>query len=249
MSLTLQAVTVRRGARALLDGVDLVMQPGRVTALCGPNGAGKSTALGVLSGALRPTSGHAALDGVPLADLEPQALARRRAVLPQTPSLNFPFLAHEVVAIGRTPHAGQVEGGRDRAIIAAAMARTDVMALAERNYLTLSGGERQRVQLARALAQIWDPPADRAARWLLLDEPTAALDLKHQIRLMHLLRALADEGWGVVAVLHDLRLVRAHADDVVLLSHGCVAAAGAAADMLTPQRIQEVFELDSPYAA
>lgn len=249
MTLTLQAVTVRRNGRALLDDVDLALEPGRVTALCGPNGAGKSTALSVLSGALRPTSGEATLDGAALARLEPQALARRRAVLPQTPSLNFPFLVHEVVAIGRTPHAGQVEAARDRAIIAAAMARTDVTALAQRNYLTLSGGERQRVQLARALAQIWDGPADGATRWLLLDEPTAALDLKHQIRLMALLRTLADEGWGVVAVLHDLRLVRAHADAAVMLSHGRVAAAGAAADMLTPQRIQDVFELDSPYAA
>lgn len=248
MTLRLEGATVRRGGRAILDAASMAAAVGRLTAVCGPNGAGKTTALSVLAGSLKPDGGRASMDGAAIGEMKSIVLARRRAVLPQSATLGFPFLVHEVVAMGRTPHHGRTSPHHDGEIVEAAMAKADVSALAERNYLTLSGGERQRVQLARALAQVWDAPEDGASRWLLLDEPTAALDLKHQIDLMRLLADLAAAGWGIVTVLHDLALVKAHADAVVLFKDARVAHTGPAADVLTPQTVQAVFGLDAPYA-
>ena len=248
MTLRLEGATVRRGGRAILDAASMAAAVGRLTAVCGPNGAGKTTALSVLAGSLKPDGGRASMDGALIGEMKSIVLARRRAVLPQSATLGFPFLVHEVVAMGRTPHHGRTSPHHDGEIVEAAMAKADVSALAERNYLTLAGGERQRVQLARALAQVWDAPEDGASRWLLLDEPTAALDLKHQIDLMRLLADLAAAGWGIVTVLHDLALVKAHADAVVLFKDGRVAHTGPAADVLTPQVVQTVFGLDAPYA-
>jgi iron complex transport system ATP-binding protein len=248
MAYALERVSVLRGGRAILGAASLKARAGEFLALCGPNGAGKTTALSVMAGTLAPDEGTVTLDGVALAKQPPRALARRRAVLPQTPLLGFPFRVHEVVAMGRTPHEGRSTRAEDAEIVAAAMARTDVFHMAERNYLTLSGGEKQRVHLARMLAQLWTAPGDGADRWLLLDEPTAALDLKYQLRLIKLLSGLAADGWGVVAVLHDLALVRQHADRAVLFREGRVAADGPATDVLTTERIFEVFDLDEPLA-
>ncbi len=247
MTLALKSASVLRGGRAILDNADVELKPGRFAALCGPNGAGKTTALSVMAGSLKPDAGSAELDGVALRSIRGDRLARRRAVVSQSPLLSFPFEVHEVVAMGRTPHHGISTPEHDQSVLAAVLERVDLLDLAERNYMTLSGGERQRVHIARALAQIWDRPTDDADRWLLLDEPTSALDLKHQISLMLLLRELAAGGWGVAAVLHDLHLVRAHADDVVLFKSGRVAGAGVSENVLTPTAIQSVFELDAPY--
>lgn len=247
MTLGLDTVTIRRGERTLLDAVSFTSGPGAFTAICGPNGAGKSTALATLAGSLAPDRGCARLDGVPIETIPARTLALRRAVLPQTPSLGFPFLVHEVVAMGRAPHHGAATPAGDAAAIEGAMAAARVGDMAERNYLTLSGGERQRVQIARVIAQLWDPPANGGARWLLLDEPTSALDLKHQLRLMQLLSSLAARGWGVLAVLHDLALVRQWADRVVLFAEGRVAGNGAPGKVLTDTAIMEAFDLDEPF--
>jgi len=124
----------------------------------------------------------------------------------------------------------------------------DLTPMAGRNYLTLSGGERQRVQIARALAQLWPSDAQGAqSGWLLLDEPTSALDLKYQIALMRLLKSLAERGWGILAVLHDLPLVAQRADHVVMFKEGRIVADGAPHDVLTPHIIQETYDLDEPY--
>ena len=253
MTLSLENATVVRGRRAILDRADFACAAGTFTALCGPNGAGKTTALSVLSGAVRPDAGAAMLDGRNVRAVAPGVLARRRAVVSQSSMLSFPFQVHEVVAMGRAPHQGRSGLGDDRRIIGEAIGLLDLTELAERNFMTLSGGERQRVHIARALAQIWEAPDEagpggEGERWLLLDEPTAALDLKHQIKLMGLLRRLAGEGWGVAAVLHDLHLVRAYADEAVLFKGGAVAGAGPAGEQLTPERVQDIFDLDAPYA-
>lgn len=248
MTLSLKNASVIRDGRSILDEATFACAPGRFTALCGPNGAGKTTALSVMSGALRADRGEAALNGRALKGFRPDQLARRRAVVSQISRLGFPFQAHEVIAMGRAPHHGRASLQRDGEVVAAVIDLLDLAELAERNYLTLSGGERQRVHIARALAQIWDPPEDKSPRWLLLDEPTSALDLKHQIALMKLLTSLAADGWGVAAVLHDLHLVKAHADDIVLFSRGAVNASGSVEDVLTAARVQEVFELEAPYA-
>jgi len=248
MTARLQNTKVIRGGRAILDGATLECAPGQLTAFCGPNGAGKTTALSILTGALVPDQGEAILDGLLVQDLSPLMLARQRAVVSQISRLGFPFLVHEVVAMGRAPHHGTQAQKHDDRIIKLAIEAMDLLPLAERNYLTLSGGERQRVNIARAMAQIWDPPQSGATRWLFLDEPTAALDLKYQISLMRKLKALAEDGWGVDAVLHDLQLVKDYADIVVLFKDGQVSGSGSASETLTEARIQATFDLDAPYA-
>lgn len=237
-----------RSGRQVLSDIDLALSAGRFTAICGPNGAGKTTLLSLLAGSLRATAGEIRLDGEPLGRIGREPLARRRAMLTQGATLPFGFLVSEVVALGRIPHEGRVSSPRHDAIVVQALEAAGVRSLAARNFLTLSGGERQRVQIARCLAQVWDAPADGADRWLLLDEPTSALDLRHQLELLRLLRRLAGEGWGVVVNLHDLAQVRRWADDCVLLGDGRLVAAGPADAVVTPQRIAEVFDIDSAEA-
>ncbi|WP_077001060.1 heme ABC transporter ATP-binding protein [Variovorax sp. KK3] len=246
MTLRFDALELRAGTRQLLAPCTLPLAEGRVTAILGPNGAGKSTLLGVLAGARAPAAGRVTLDGRPLAASKPEALALRRALMPQENAVAFDFRAHEVVALGRFPHrhapepATSPDGGED-GIVAAAMAHTDVQGLAARVLNTLSGGEKARVQLARVLAQLWRPRPDGAARWLLLDEPTAALDLSHQHATMRLLRRWTAQGVGVVVVLHDLNLARRYADDALVLDGLGTLHAGPAAELLQPALIERVW--------
>jgi ABC-type hemin transport system ATPase subunit len=172
-------VTLRVGRKALLNDVSLAFNPGEVLALIGPNGAGKSTLLKAVAGELTPTTGVVELEQKPLAAWSLQERARRRAVLPQHSMLDFPFTVLEVVLLGRSPHGGGASV-HDHYIARQALAAVEAAHLEQRLYPTLSGGERQRVQLARVLAQIWEPLPDGTARYLLLDEPTASLDLAHQ---------------------------------------------------------------------
>ncbi|MEM6652226.1 MAG: ATP-binding cassette domain-containing protein [Pseudomonadota bacterium] len=244
----LENASVIRGGRAILADATGNCRPACFTAFCGPNGAGKTTALSVLTGSLKPDRGHAELEGRDIRSIDRGVLARQRAVVSQASALTFPFQSYEVVSMGRAPHLGLTTRQVDLEIVNEALRLMDVTHLAERNYLTLSGGERKRVDIARALAQVWDVPDDGGTRWLFLDEPTAALDLKYQISLMRQLRELKAQGWGIIAVLHDLHLVKEYADDVWLFKNGAVEAIGAAQTLLTPQRIQTVFELDAPYA-
>ncbi|MEM8633933.1 MAG: heme ABC transporter ATP-binding protein [Pseudomonadota bacterium] len=247
MTLRLERASVIRAGTAILNDATLACQAGRFTALCGPNGAGKTTALSLLSGALRTDRGSVSLDGRAIASFNSLDLARRRAVVAQNSPLSFPFHVHEVVEMGRTPWTGVTGKRRDSEIVADAMAAMEVGELGARNYLTLSGGERQRVNIARALAQVWDQNEQGDTRWLLLDEPTSALDLKHQIALLALLSKLARNGWGVVAVLHDLHLVHKHADQVILFRGGEIFADGTPNEVLEPSRIQAAYGLDTPY--
>ncbi len=241
-------LVVCRGDRALLDGVSLGLVAGRVTAVIGPNGAGKSTLLRVLSGELAPGSGAVALLGRPLAAWPVGELARHRAVLPQESDLRFPFRVEEVVRLGRIPHPGGGDTAADHEFARAALARVDLAAFADRLYPTLSGGEKQRVHLARALAQLQPAPGEPspAARVLLLDEPTASLDLAHQHSVLALARSLARrEGVAVLAILHDLNLALAYADEVAVLARGRVVAAGPVVATLTPELVRHVFGLPS----
>jgi iron complex transport system ATP-binding protein len=226
-------VTVRRGGRTVLADADCDVIAGEIVALVGPNGAGKSTLLGVLSGEIPCAAGAVELDSAPLASWTPLQMAQRRAVLPQAHSVGFPFTAREVVAMGRAPWVRTAQASDDDALIDAAMAATDTEAFAARPFPELSGGERARVALARILAQ------DTAT--LLLDEPTAALDLGHQEQVMRLARAKSRAGAGVVVVLHDLNLAAAYADRVVMLDAGRVAATGTPASVLTAELVGQVY--------
>jgi len=237
-------IQVSRGGRKVLEGVSCELREGRVTALLGPNGAGKSTLLKIFSGELTPQGGVATLDGKPLESWDGPRLARRRAVLPQESHLAFAFPVREVVMMGRFPHLQGSETPRDVEICGEALARVEASHLAERAYTALSSGEKQRVQLARVLAQIWEPP-DGGARCLLLDEPTAGLDLAHQHDALRAAQRLAREGAAVLAVLHDLNMAMAYADDAWVLDAGRLIAAGPIEEVLTMPLIERVFRVSA----
>ncbi|GAB3436095.1 heme ABC transporter ATP-binding protein [Actinophytocola sediminis] len=227
---------VVRGGRQVLHGVDLTVAAGEVVAVVGPNGAGKSTTVGLLSGDLSAGAGSVTVFGRPVRSWRHAELALRRAVLPQHTTVAFPFTVAEVVAMGRAPWAGTPLADDDEAAVAEAMAATEVTAFAGRTFGTLSGGERARVALARVLAQ--------RTPLLLLDEPTAALDLRHQDLVMRVAGAHARAGGAVLAVLHDLNLAAAHAGRVAVIAQGRVAACGTPAEVLTPDLLSEVYHRD-----
>jgi iron complex transport system ATP-binding protein len=233
-ALTARGVVARYGATTVLDDVDLDVRHGEVLALVGPNGAGKSTLLGAVSGDVDLASGEVRVLGRPLAHWRLRDLARERAVLTQEHRVSFPFPVAEVVRMGRSPWRGRDEEDLDDEAVAEAMAVTDVTHLAARPFVALSGGEKGRTSFARVLAQ--------RTGVLLLDEPTAALDLGHQEAVLARARAQADAGAAVVVVLHDLSLAAAWSDRVVLLRRGRVSAEGPPAEVLVAPLLSEVYE-------
>jgi iron complex transport system ATP-binding protein len=231
-----RGATYRIGTRALVDRVDLTIAAGELVAIVGPNGAGKSTLCSLLAGDLRPTAGMVRLHGRSVDEWSAVELARRRAVLPQQSATSFPFPVREVVMMGRHPHLGRFRGPSedDRARVARALHATDTAHLALRSVTTLSGGERTRVALARVLAQ--DAPL------LLLDEPTTALDLRHQHDVLRVCRALADAGTAGAVVLHELGLAAAWCDRIAVLRDGQLVACGSPRAVLTPELVAAVFD-------
>jgi iron complex transport system ATP-binding protein len=238
MTLSLAQLLVTRGGRRLLDRVSLTVAPGEVVALLGPNGAGKSTLLRAAAGEFAPDDGDVLLAGRPINRWPAGERARRLAVMPQASHLAFDFTAREVVAMGRHPHRDHESPPAATRAADAALAQGAVADLADRRHPSLSGGEQQRVQFARAIAQLM--PSERPG-WLLLDEPTASLDLAHQHMIAAALRGLADTGLGVMIVLHDLNLALAYADRAVLLADGRVVAVGPPHDILTPTTLSSVY--------
>lgn len=228
-----RGVDLARGGVQVLHDVSVEVRAGEVRALIGPNGAGKSSLLGVLTGDLEPSRGTVEAAGAPLASWSTTELALRRAVMTQDVTLSFPFLVHEVVAMGRSPWRGTAAADDDE-VVAASMAATDVTHLAGRAFPTLSGGERARVALARVLAQ--------RAQLLMLDEPTAALDLRHQEMVLALARDHARAGGAVVVVVHDIGLAAAYADRVTIVADGRVAGDGTPDEVLTAERLSAVYE-------
>ncbi|MFI5862338.1 heme ABC transporter ATP-binding protein [Streptomyces sp. NPDC051546] len=224
---------LRLGGREVLAGIGLTVRAGEVLALVGPNGAGKSTLLAALSGDLAATSGEVLIDGRPVGGWPAPELALRRAVLPQSAELAFPFPVADVVRMGRAPWAGTGSADGDEEAVAGAMAATEVTGFAARPFSGLSGGERARVALARVLAQ--------GAPLLLLDEPTAALDLRHQELVLRICRDRAAAGDGVVVVLHDLGLAAAYADRVAVLHEGRIAVDGPPAEVFEDGLLSRVY--------
>lgn len=242
-----------RARKPLLQQVSLTLQPGQVVAVLGPNGAGKSTLLRTLAGEVRPTLGIVSLLGKPLSSWSAGLLARQRAVLPQASLLSFPMAAREVVLYGRYPHCQAGFSRADRDIAEQMLDRMGVAHLAELDFTHLSGGEKSRVQLARVFAQIHiarstDAHADAALppRFLLFDEPTAALDLPHQHHLLQQARALAEEdNVGVMVILHDINLAAAYADRMVLMRAGMKLAEGNVGEIMQPEMIARCFQFES----
>ncbi len=218
----------------MLHNVDLPVLAGEVLALVGPNGAGKSTLLAALAGDVPLQRGEIRLAGKPLKHWRAQELALRRAVLLQEVQLSFPFNVLDVVRMGRAPWSNTAAAGNDDELVAAAMRAADVTHFAQRKFSYLSGGEKARVALARVLAQ------DTAV--LMLDEPTAALDLRHQELVLQVARAHSATGRAVVVVLHDLNLAAGYADKVAVLEQGRLAALGTPAEVLTEGLLSRVYQ-------
>lgn len=226
-------VSVDIGGRRVLRSASLTVRAGEVVALLGPNGAGKSTLLAAVTGDQRITAGSVRLAGRDLADWSLADLARRRAVLLQENRVSFPFTVEQVVEMGRAPWRRTPREDDDADAVADALRVTDIERLRDRHVPSLSGGERARAGLARVLAQ--------RTGILLLDEPTAALDLRHQEDVLRLARECAANGDAVAIVLHDLTLAAAYADRIVLLDDGAVVATGTPAEVLTEARIEAVY--------
>ena len=235
-TLSLSGVSVKRGKRNIVNDVSLEVRSGEVLALVGPNGAGKSSILATLSGDLTPEKGEAMLMNRPTASYRPMQQARLRAMLLQANQVSFPFTVQQVVDMGRSPWAGQPEEERDDEAVAEATNSVEIGHLLGRRFNELSGGEKARVSLARVLAQ--------ETSIVLLDEPTAALDLHHQERVMGLIRRLGHDGKSVVVVVHDLNLAAAYADRVALIVEGRVDATGSPSEVITAERISEVYRVD-----
>lgn len=233
--------TVERGGRKLVNGVSCELRKGALTVLLGPNGAGKTTLFRLISGEWEPDAGEVAFAGRLLHHWDRRELARRRAVVPQHSTLNFPFRVHEVVNLGRLPFSGTPQARDGARSLAVAMREAEVESFADRLYPTLSGGEKQRVHFARALAQL--DGARSSERMLLLDEPTSSLDWPHQQALLESLRRRAREGLAILVILHDLNLAMAYADEVWLMREGFLRASGPPEAVLTRENVEDVFEV------
>ncbi|MFC7165726.1 ATP-binding cassette domain-containing protein [Halospeciosus flavus] len=231
----LDDVHVSLGDLHVLRGVDASVGEGNLVGLLGPNGAGKTTLLRTIAGILDPTSGSVHLGGTDVHSLGSRELSRRLATVPQETAISFDFTVRDVVAMGRHPHRprfGADEDGPEA--VEHALERTELVDLADRPITEVSGGERKRVLVARALAQ--------DARTLLLDEPTAGLDVNHQIRTLDLVRDLVDEGRTALAAIHDLDLAARYCDELLVLSEGHVLAAGPPEAVLSESTVSEAFD-------
>lgn len=235
--MTVEGVSRKINGRVLLDGISLAVHAGQFVGIIGPNGAGKSTLLRIMAGLLAPSEGTVILDGVSLDTYRRRQVAQRIAYVPQLSAIGeLRFLSQDVVLMGRYPHLGpwQSEAASDRDIVKKVMVDTETLPFAERAITELSGGERQRVTLARALAQ--------TPQVLLLDEPTASLDMSHQLQVLNLVRRLVDqEGIAAVAALHDLSLASRYCDRLLLMQEGRVVADGVPRSVLTPERLAQVY--------
>jgi len=236
----LREIDLFLGHRAILKSVTVKIEPGRFTAIVGPNGAGKSSLLRVLAGELRPRSGAALFEGRPIHAVAAVHLASRRAVLPQSSQLAFPFTVYEVVRLGLDSRPGVSPADR-RIAPAKALERVDLAGFGARRYQQLSGGEQQRVHLARVLCQIGEPVEEGRPQYLFLDEPTSSLDIRHQMATLDIARDFAHRGGGVLAILHDLNFAAAFADHVIVIHDGRVFAEGTPAEVINDRLLAEVF--------
>ena len=237
----------------MIDGVSLEISAGDIVGILGPNGSGKTTLLRLLSGVLTPESGTARLDAAQVLRVPRRTLAQRIALVPQETSLAFDYTVLEIVLMGRYPHLGafEVEGPADLAIAMHALEATGTAGFADRPFRTLSGGEKQRVVIASALAQL-DAGTGRAMaqKVLMLDEPTASLDLKYQFEIGAVLRRLHDaSGLTIVLSTHDLRFAVSLCTRIVLLSSGRILAQGPPSEVLTPALVSQLFDVPPGLAA
>ena len=241
MNSTLKAenVSFAYAGISVLRNVSLSLAPGEFVGLIGANGSGKTTLLRVLLGLLAPTTGEVRVGDVPIGSLSRREIALRATMVQQEARIDFAFTIREIVAMGRTPHLGRFkpESAADKDAVQRAMRATDTLKLADRSVMELSGGERQRVHVARALAQ--------EVRAILLDEPTANLDLAHQLEILQLVANYTRQGNSALAAIHDLSLAARFCDRLLLLWAGEIVAAGSPADVVTEENLVRFFALRS----
>lgn len=236
MRLLAQSVSVSAGSKRLLTDVNFVASAGQVTAIVGPSGAGKSTLISALSGDVAYT-GSVRLNDHDIKNMQPSRLAKHRAVLAQATPLTFPFTVFEIVRLGMPANA-------DQDLATQALHKVGLVGFEGQYYQSLSGGEQQRVQLARVLCQVWQPVKEGLPRWLFLDEPVSSLDIGYQLRVMNIARHFADQGGGVVVVLHDLNLTAMFADQVALIVGGELVIQDSPTAALTSERLSAAYECD-----
>ncbi len=251
MALRADAVSFDYGDGAILRDVSLTVPQGGLVGVLGPNGSGKTTLLRVLAGLLAPSSGQVTLGGHALTTFSRRALAKRMAMVPQETHMAFDYTVLEVVLMGRYPHlsAFQVEGGADLRYAHQALEATGTADLSARSFATLSGGEKQRVVIASALTQLSsDVPRTHQPQILLLDEPTASLDLGYQLEVSRLISSLRDEGATIMVSTHDLNFAARVCDDLVLLQKGRILAAGSTEDVLDADAVAQLFGVEAHVA-
>ncbi len=225
------------GSEELLAGVDLQVAKGEILVLIGPNGSGKTTLMNILAWSQKPRAGRVLVEGRSVSAMTSRERARAIAMVPQEPTMAFPFSVLEIALMGRSPYLGRwtMEGRRDHELAGDALEMTGLSHLAGRRFHDLSGGEKQRAMIAKALTQ--------NSRILLLDEPTSFLDLKHQVEIYELVRKLADQrGLAVVVVSHDLNLAAVFADRMAVLAKGGIAASGDSSEVMDPELLSAVFD-------
>ncbi len=238
LQIDIDGLGLRYGTMDVLSEIDLAIDAGERLCLVGPNGAGKSSVLRCLTGLAQPTSGSIRLDGEPIAQIERSAIARTISVVPSQVDLPFSMRVEEVVRLGRLPHENPFSGATDadHEAVDAAITRVGIDKLRGRDVQQLSMGERQLVLVAMAVAQ--------GGRLIVLDEPTVHLDLRHQVEVLTLLTRLTDAGLTVLAVLHDLPLAAHFFPRLVLLDDGRLVADGTPREVLSPERIRDVYRVD-----
>jgi iron complex transport system ATP-binding protein len=234
LNLSARNISFATKDRHILNNIDLEVQGGKTTVLLGPNGAGKSTLMKILSGYLKATGGEVLIAGCDPEKISLKARARMLGVLTQRSSLEFPFTAREVIAMGRMPFG--VSEGFDE-VTQELLGMFGVAA--DQSYLTMSGGEQQLVQLCRVFAQVWGRGSEA---FLLLDEPMTALDLRYQSKIVSILKKLSSQGLGQLVVMHDINLAAELADEIVLMSSGKVIAKGSAAEALKVDNLERTFD-------
>ncbi|SEM00505.1 iron complex transport system ATP-binding protein [bacterium A37T11] len=240
MMLSTEAITYSIKNHILLKDVCFSLHKGELLAILGANGAGKSTLIRLLSGEKKPDSGSIRLAGKPIGTYTSTELALLRATMSQQQAVSLDFTAEEIVLMGRYPHYKNQPAPSDRLAVEETMAVCGVGHLAARSYLSLSGGEQQRVQLARVLSQIWDRPG----ALLLMDEPVSAMDMQFQHQTLAIIRALANRGFMVITVLHDINLAAQYADRILLMKNGRKLYDGTPAEVLNSRNIYTVFSMD-----
>lgn len=233
----LDGVELSFGDVPVLDGIDLSVEPGEFVGLVGPNGAGKTTLLRTINGLLEPDEGEVRVEGRRVHEMNAREVSRTLATVPQDTHVGFSFRAEQIVEMGRTPHRSRLNWSEDEDPVDDALERTETTHLRDRNADDLSGGERQRILLARALAQ--EPSA------LLLDEPTASLDINHQVQVLELVEGLVEEGRAALAAIHDLDLAARYCDRLLLLYDGEICVRGRPETVLRDARLADAFETET----